>query len=177
MLTVGLVPGLSIHVLQMVAARRAELHRQLRRARPRELLGVQPRPQSMPFALFKNALRLLPRKRTAIAEHITKFREFLARYFGNQLIEQEGNVLRCAICFAAIFSRYGMRSQKSRDDLQRLLRAQLPMQPENLQLARDIEPIPAFRLDRCRPICRELFQCMVRPLLQGLRGSGAQSLH
>ena len=51
------------------------------------------------------------------------------------------------------------------------------MQPQNLQLARDVQPVPALRLDRRRSIRREFPQRRHRPLLQSLRCRRAQLLH
>ncbi len=70
-----------------------------------------------------------------------------------------------------------MRSQKSRHDLQRLLCCQLFLQPQNFQLARNVQPVPAFRFNRCCPVRSELFQRGKRALFQSLARRRPQPFH
>ncbi len=70
-----------------------------------------------------------------------------------------------------------MRAQKCRDDFQGLLVRQLFVQSQNFQLARELQPVPAFGLDRCASVRCKLLQRGKRALLQLLGRCRAQLFH
>lgn len=70
-----------------------------------------------------------------------------------------------------------MSAEKCRNDVERLLGAQFLVQPENFQLARNIQTVAAFCFYRRRAIGGELRKGTARPLFQSFRRCGAQFLY
>ena len=118
-----------IHLLEMIAAGRAQFHRQLRRARAGKLFRMQLGYQAVPPACFQDMLCLLASKRPAIAEHIAEFREFFFRNFWNQLLCEQLNVPFHPRRRSAILRRDDVSAEERRDDVQRLFRGQFLVQP------------------------------------------------
>ena len=166
-----------VHLLEVIAARRPKLHRQLRRTGPGQLFRMQSRRHPVFLSGFENSFRLRPRKRPAIAKHIAEFRQLLARHFRHQSLRQQRDIFFRSVRLSPEFRGHHVRSQKGGHNFQRLFRRQFPMQSQNLQFASDIEPIPALRLNRRRAVRRKLFQRRRCALLQSLRRRRAQLLH
>ena len=70
-----------------------------------------------------------------------------------------------------------VRPEERRDDVQRLLCGQFFMQPQNSQLALDIQAVSALGLDCRRSVSGEFAKRSTRSQLQYLGSSGAQLLH
>ena len=72
---------------------------------------------------------------------------------------------------------YDVRAKESRHNLQWLPRRQLLVQLQDLQFARNVQPITALRFHGGSPVRRELFQCGMRSFLQLVRRGPAELLH
>ncbi len=113
----------------------------------------------MQLGLGQHAFRLFPRERPAIAKNIAKLGQARVHHFRQQLLHQQLDVAFGAVPQAAKLRRNRVGPQECRNDFQRLLRIQVPVQPKDLQFARDIQSIPAFRFQRCRAVGRKFLQC------------------
>src|SRR5207247_2509112 len=126
---------------------------------------------------LQDPIRLLDSKRPAITKHIAKLCQPALADMRQHLLLHQLNVLLRSARLSSKLLRNHMRAKKRGHNFQWLLGGQLFLKPQNLQFARNVQPVPALCFNRCRPVRRELFQRRQRALLQSLTCCLAQPFH
>src|SRR3972149_7734929 len=112
------------------------------------LLRMNTEFESKSAGASENRARFSGAESERIAKYIAIFGEIAFLYRREHLRDNAPHIY---IAFAFIFTRYGMRSEKCRNDILGLRTAQAPNHPKNFKLIAKGQAIPALNLDCCRP--------------------------
>ncbi len=108
-------------LFKVIATCGSELDGKLRGAGVGKLLGVKSRSKAVGLALHKDVLGLLASEGATVAEDIAEFRKLFRGDFGEELVDEQTDVLVGASFGRAEFRGHDMRAKESRNNFERLI--------------------------------------------------------